>query len=83
MVTIYDIAKITGFSAPTISKALNGSGSLSKKTRDAIVEVAENIGYKPNMAARSLITKKSNLIGVIFSDYGMGRGLATLCFPVF
>ncbi len=76
MVTIYDIAKITGFSAPTISKALNGSGSLSKKTRDAIVEVAENIGYKPNMAARSLITKKSNLIGVIFSDFGMGRGFS-------
>ncbi len=76
MVTIYDIAKITGFSAPTISKALNGAGSLSKKTRDAIVEVAENIGYKPNMAARSLITKKSNLIGVIYSDAGMKLGFS-------
>ncbi len=77
MVTIYDIAKLTGYSAPTISKALNGAGSLSKKTRETIVEVANNIGYKPNMAARSLITKNSNLIGVIFSDYrGMKLGFS-------
>ena len=33
MVTIYDIAEATGYSAPTVSKALNGLGSLSEKTR--------------------------------------------------
>ena len=36
MVTIYDIAKETGYSAPTISKALNGTGGLSEKTREKI-----------------------------------------------
>ncbi|MBP3366387.1 MAG: LacI family DNA-binding transcriptional regulator [Treponema sp.] len=74
MVTIYDIALKTGFSAPTISKALNGTGGLSKSTRKKILTVAEELGYRPNMAARSLTTKKSFLIGIIFEDIDMQRG---------
>lgn len=74
MVTIYDIAKATGYSAPTISKALNGTGGLSEKTREKILKQAELLGYKPNMAARSLTTKKSYLIGIIFEDMDMQRG---------
>lgn len=74
MVTIYDIARETGYSAPTISKALNGTGGLSVKTRDKILKAAEALGYKPNMAARSLTTKKSYLVGVIFEDADMQRG---------
>lgn len=75
MVTIYDIAKKTGFSAPTISKALNGTGNLNPETRESIIAEAKNMGYKPNLAARSLITKKSNLVGVIFEDFGLLEGL--------
>jgi LacI family transcriptional regulator len=74
MVTIYDIAEKTGFSAPTISKALNGTGGLSQATRKKILDTAENLGYRPNMAARSLTTKKSFLIGIIFEDLDMQRG---------
>lgn len=74
MVTIYDIAKETGYSAPTISKALNGTGGLSEKTREKILKAAESLGYKPNMAARSLTTKKSYLVGIIFEDVDMQRG---------
>jgi len=74
MVTIYDIAKKTGYSAPTISKALNGTGGLSAATRKRILDVAEEIGYKPNMAARSLTTKKSFLIGIIYEDFYMKAG---------
>ncbi|MBQ0039770.1 MAG: LacI family DNA-binding transcriptional regulator [Treponema sp.] len=74
MITIYDIAKVTGYSAPTISKALNGTGGLSEKTREKILKAAESLGYKPNMAARSLTTKKSYLVGVIFEDADMQRG---------
>ncbi len=74
MITIYDIAKETGYSAPTISKALNGTGGLSEKTRRKILETAEKMGYRPNMAARSLSTKKSYLIGIIFEDNDMQRG---------
>lgn len=74
MVTIYDIAAKTGFTAPTVSKALNGTGKLSEATRSKIAETAEKMGYKPSMVARTLTTKKSNLIGVIYDDNMMNTG---------
>ena len=74
MTTIYDIAKATGYSAPTISKALNGTGFLSEKTRSKIIQAAKDMGYAPNLSARTLSTKKSNLIGVVFDDPMMNRG---------
>ena len=61
MITIYDLARETGFSAPTVSKALNGNGKLNEKTRQKILEAAQKFGYKPNMAAKSLSTKHSQL----------------------
>ncbi len=82
MVTIYDIAKITGHSAPTVSKALNGQGTLSEKTRKLITDTAKKMGYEPNITARTLTTKKSNLIGVIYDDTGMNRGFAHPLFSV-
>lgn len=74
MITIYDLAKQTGFSAPTISKALNGNGKLSDETRQTIVEAAKKAGYTANMAAKALSTKHSRLIGVILEDVSMQRG---------
>lgn len=71
MITIYDLAKQTGFSAPTISKALNGNGKLSDETRQTIVEAAKKAGYTANMAAKALSTKHSRLIGVILEDVSM------------
>lgn len=82
MVTIYDIAKATGHTAPTVSKALNGLGTLSEKTRKYIVDTAKEMGYEPNITARTLTTKKSNLIGVIFDDTGMNKGFAHPLFSV-
>ena len=76
MVTIYDIAEATGYSAPTVSKALNGLGSLSEKTRQKILDKATELGYEPNITARTLTTKKSNLIGVIYDDTGMNKGFS-------
>ncbi len=76
MVTIYDIAEATGYSAPTVSKALNGQGSLSEETRQKIANKAKELGYEPNITARTLTTKKSHLIGVIYDDTGMNRGFA-------
>ena len=74
MVTIYDIAEATGFSAPTVSKALNGLGTLSEKTRQKIIIKAKEMGYEPNITARTLTTKKSHLIGVVYDDTGMQKG---------
>jgi DNA-binding LacI/PurR family transcriptional regulator len=74
MITIYDIAAKTGYTAPTISKAINGTGYLNAKTREKILKTADEMGYQPNMVARTLTTKKSNLIGVIYDDSKMQQG---------
>ena len=76
MVTIYDIAEATGYSAPTVSKALNGLGSLSEETRQRILDKANELGYEPNSTARTLTTKKSYLIGVVYDDTGMNKGFS-------
>lgn len=74
MITIYDLARITGYSAPTVSKALNGTGKLSDDTRKTILDTAQKLNYKTNMAARALTTKHTKLIGVILEDVAKMRG---------
>ncbi|TMW70929.1 LacI family DNA-binding transcriptional regulator [Alteribacter natronophilus] len=68
MATIYDIAKKTGYSITTVSKALNNYTDVGEKTKKKILEAVEEMGYYPNSIARSLTTKKSWAIGVIFVE---------------
>ncbi|MBC7959800.1 MAG: LacI family DNA-binding transcriptional regulator [Vallitaleaceae bacterium] len=68
MVKIKDIAKATGYSITTVSKAFNGYTDISEEARRAVLETAERLGYIPNGNARSLATKKSNTIGIIFDE---------------
>ncbi|WP_078551703.1 LacI family DNA-binding transcriptional regulator [Bacillus alkalicellulosilyticus] len=73
MTTIYDIAKKTGFSITTVSRALNNYTDVSEKTKKKILEAVEEMGYYPNNVARSLTMKKTFTIGVIFvEDLGIG-----------
>jgi LacI family transcriptional regulator len=68
-VTLEEIAKASGFSVPTVSRALtNSSYPVSAATRQHILNVAKAMGYKPNLAARSLRTDQTNTIGVIVDD---------------
>jgi LacI family transcriptional regulator len=75
MTTIYDIAKQTGFAPATVSKALNNYNGVKRETREAIISAAREMKYAPNTAARSLTTKKTWLVGVLFSDE-MQTGIA-------
>lgn len=75
MVTIYDIAKITGYSAPTVSKALNNQSDIGQKTKEKILKVAKELGYIPNSSAKGLVTRKSWLIGLIYEEDDMGVGI--------
>jgi LacI family transcriptional regulator len=63
-VTIKDIAKVAGVSYSTVSKAINNSPLVKKKTKDRILTIALQLGYEPNMAAKSLVSKKSQIIGI-------------------
>lgn len=68
MITIYDIARQTGYSPTTVSKVFNGYTDVSQKTRRIILDTAAELGYVPNANARSLTTKRSWTIGMLFVE---------------
>ena len=68
MVSLKDIASRCGVSVATVSKALNNQQDISPKTRERIRQVAEEMGYMVNAAARMLKTNRSYNIGVLFVD---------------
>lgn len=68
MATIKDIAKDTGFSVTTVSRALNGYSDVNEETRAIIRASAQKLQYSPNMLAQSLVTKKSKTIGLLVTD---------------
>ncbi|NLY46301.1 MAG: LacI family transcriptional regulator [Tissierella sp.] len=69
-VTIKDVAKLAEVSISTVSRVINESKPVSPEARRRVQHAIETLGYEPNEVARSLVTKKSNLIGVIVDDIG-------------
>jgi LacI family transcriptional regulator len=68
-ITLEDISKATGFSVPTVSRVLSNSRyPVSDATRQRILEVAQAIGYRPNLSARSLRTERTDTIGILVDD---------------
>ena len=65
-ITIQDVAGLAGISAATVSRVLNGSGYVGEKTRRKVLDVIEATGYMPNAAARTLVTQRTKLIGLVF-----------------
>ena len=68
MITLKDIARECKVSFSTVSKALKGSPEISIETTEFIQQKAREMGYHPNIAARSLRTNRTYDIGVIFED---------------
>ena len=66
--TIRDVARLADVSIGTASKALNAGGRLSQDTREKVMRVAREIGYRPNDLAQSLHRAKSRTIGIISND---------------
>ena len=64
-VTIHDIAKILNIDSSTVSRALNNSSRVTKKTKDKIIATANDLGYQRNLLASNLRKNKTNAIGVI------------------
>ena len=74
-----DVAARSGVSFQTTSKVLNGGGSVSEATRARILQAASDLGYVPNLQARSLVMQRTRTIGLIagdFGDPGLSRCLA-------
>lgn len=68
VVNIKDVAKYCGVSSMTVSRALNNSKEISYETKEKVLKACRELGYKPNSAAKSLITKKTKMIGLIIPD---------------
>ncbi|GGE19677.1 catabolite control protein A [Marinithermofilum abyssi] len=67
-VTIRDVAKRAGVSIATVSRVLNQSKPVSESLRKKIMKAVEETGYRPNAVARSLIHKRTGLVGVIIPE---------------
>ena len=68
--TIKDVARLAEVSISTVSRVINDSKPVSPEVRRRVLDAIDELGYKPNEVARSLVTKKSNLIGIIVTDIG-------------
>lgn len=77
-VTIRTIAKIANVSHTTVSRALNGSALVKPATREKIREIARQIGYVPNISAKSLVNNQSYMIGIFFTNLDTGTSASFL-----
>lgn len=79
MITIKHVARRAGVSPGTVSNALTGKRPVSPKTRHRILQAIEELGYKPNLLARSLVNRRSHFIAVVTSEveqFGPSRVLS-------
>ncbi|HAQ1440901.1 TPA: LacI family transcriptional regulator, partial [Enterococcus faecium] len=61
-----DVAKRANVSKTTVSRVLNNRGYLSQKTIDNVYKAIEELNYQPNVVARQLFQKKTNIVGLLF-----------------
>ncbi|MCC2522866.1 DNA-binding transcriptional regulator GalS [Vibrio coralliilyticus] len=68
MATIKDVAKEAGVSIATVSRVINKSPKASQSSVDSVTKAMDKLGYRPNAAARSLVSQSTNTMGVLVSD---------------
>lgn len=84
--TMKDIARAAGVSVATVSYVLNNNEKekIPDETREKILKIAEDMDYVPNLAARSLVKKKSYLIGIlVVRDYKNETPWKKFCYSEF
>ena len=68
-VTAQGVADRAGVSPTTVSRSFSDAGLVNKATRERVLSVAAELGYRPNMAARVLAGRRSNLIGLLVNNF--------------
>ena len=86
-----DVARLAGGSHQTVSRVLNSHPNVKPQTRDSVLAAIAELGYRPNAAARTLVTRRTRTLGVVSFDttlygpasmlYGIERA-ATLGIPL-
>jgi DNA-binding LacI/PurR family transcriptional regulator len=80
-VTLDDVAARCGVSYQTVSRVVNGSQFVAEKTRARVLKAIHELGYRPNLAARRLATRRSGLIGMVGTDityYGPAQVMVSI-----
>ena len=72
MITMTEIARLTGVSQPTVSRVLNGSAKVAPDIRERVLACAKEHDYQPNVLAKSLQGCKTQLLGVLVTDISNG-----------
>jgi DNA-binding LacI/PurR family transcriptional regulator len=66
--TIIDVAARAGVSKSMVSLVMRGSNDVREEKRQLVLEAAAALGYRPNAVARSLVRRRTNMLGVVLSD---------------
>jgi LacI family transcriptional regulator len=66
--TLKDIAKLLSVTPATVSKALRDSDDISSEMKEKVKKITKELGYRPNLLARSLINNRSKILGVLIPD---------------
>jgi LacI family transcriptional regulator len=69
-ITIQDVAKEAGVSISTVSRVLNAKADVASDTQERVLSVIDKLGYTSSLAARSMRSRRNNLIGLIVPDIG-------------
>ena len=67
-ITIGDVARVAGVSKQTVSRAINDKGEISASTKERIMQVVGELGYRPNRLARAMSTKNTFMVGLVVPD---------------
>ncbi|MGB8813514.1 MAG: LacI family DNA-binding transcriptional regulator [Paracoccaceae bacterium] len=68
-ITLKDVAELAGVSRAAVSRSFTEGASVSAKTRAKVERAANQLGYSPNMLARSLTTRKTQLVGLVSNNF--------------
>ncbi|MFN8379529.1 MAG: LacI family DNA-binding transcriptional regulator [Anaerolineae bacterium] len=80
-VTLHDVARSSGVSYQTVSRVINNHTNVADETRERVLKAIQELNYRPNRAARSLVTNRSDIIAIISfgtSFYGPGQMLENI-----
>jgi len=86
MVTLDDVAQKANVSSMTVSRVINNPSCVKQETRERILSIIKQLNYRPNMVAKSLATKRTNIIAYVVADISdpfynkVSKGIANTCF---
>ena len=86
MATIEDVARLANVSEMTVSRVINNSGPVKDSTRERVMQVIEELHYRPNMMAKGLATHRSHIIAYVVADISdpfhaeVSKGIEEVCY---